>query len=71
MTTDAWLFIFLGIVQTWTAIQGGIVSARALPVGRERNFHIVTFVLLGVLGVGLISWQALNVSKTEKEATAQ
>jgi hypothetical protein len=71
MTLDSWLFIFLGLIQTWTAVQGGIVSARTLPVGRERNIHIAMFVLLGAIGIGLITWQAVNVSHAERDAERQ
>lgn len=71
MTLDSWLFIILGLVQTWTAVQGGIVSARTLPSGRERNIHIGMFVLLGILGIGLITWQAINVSRSQKAAESQ
>ncbi len=38
------------------------MSAKTLPVGRERNIHIATFVLLGVVGVVLIVWQGQKSS---------
>lgn len=74
MGTDLAVYILLGFVQVCTAVWGGIVSARTLPSGRERNMHIAVFSIFGVIGTALIIWSGLrsyDAQKLNSEIQAQ
>ena len=67
MATDLLVYILLGLTQGVTAAWGGIVSARSLQRGRERNAHIGIFAVMFVFGTALVVWSGLRASASQKE----
>jgi hypothetical protein len=61
-------FILLGIVQIFTAVWGGIVSVKSLPVSEKKMPHVLGFVFLGLFGVVLILWIGYQTYAAEREA---
>jgi hypothetical protein len=70
MATDLLVYLLLGVIQVCTAVWGGIVSARSIPDGRERNNHIVAFVFLGLIGLAITVWSGLRSYDSQQASNA-
>jgi hypothetical protein len=70
---DLLLYIGLGIVQVSAATWGGIVSVKSLPPNEKRLPHVLGFILLGLVGVLLISVIGVKNLQAQRESahTAQ
>jgi hypothetical protein len=71
MVSHSVSYILLAVVGLATAVWGGVVSAKSLPSGEKKKFHISGFIILGVIGLLLTIWVGFEGYQTEKDVIAK